>query len=126
MFGFFNVDFERFFNGKGFSIMELKIEEYFSINLVILQAVTNFKIFFFFAQPQTKKISHQEVVNTAGNNVLMVGVVLNEGMNNSAPTELEFTVNIPKTGYFNFVLRYMVRCSSLGQDIIINDYCSLN
>ena len=78
------------------------------------------------AQPQTKTISHQEVVNAAGNNVLMVGVVLNEGMNNSAPTELEFTVNIPKTGYFNFVLRYMVRCSSLGQDIIINDYCSLN
>ena len=35
MFGFFNVDFERFFNGKGFSIMELKIEKYFSINLVI-------------------------------------------------------------------------------------------
>ena len=56
----------------------------------------------------------------------MVGVVLNEGMNNSAPTELEFTVNIPKTGYFNFVLRYMVRCSSPGQDIIINDYFSLN
>ena len=53
----------------------------------------------------------------------MVGVVLNEGMNNTAPTELEFIVKIPKTGYFNFVLRYMVRCSSLGQDIIMNDYC---
>lgn len=35
MFGFFNVDFERFFDGKGFYIMELKIEEYFSINLII-------------------------------------------------------------------------------------------
>ena len=55
MFGFFNVDFERFFNGKGFSIMELKIEEYFSINLVILQAVTNFKIFFFFCTATNKK-----------------------------------------------------------------------
>ena len=56
----------------------------------------------------------------------MVGVVLNEGMNNTAPTELEFIVKIPKTGYFSFVLHYMVRFSSLGQDIIINDYCSLN
>ena len=55
MFGFFNVDFERFFNGKGFSIMELKIEEYFSINLVILLAVTNFKIFFFFHSHKQKK-----------------------------------------------------------------------
>ena len=85
--------------------------------------VTNFKIFVFFTQPQTKTISHQEIVNAAGNIVLMVGVVLNEGVNNAAPTELEFTVNIPKTGFFNFVLRYMVRCSSLGQDIIMNDYC---
>ena len=81
---------------------------------------------FFFAQPQTKTISHQEIVNAAGNNVLMVGVVLNEGMNNTAPTELEFIVKIPKTGFFNFVLRYMVRCSSLGQDIVINYNCSLN
>ena len=56
----------------------------------------------------------------------MVGVVLNEGMNNTAPTELEFIVKIPKTGFFNFVLRYMVRCSSLGQDIGINYNCSLN
>ena len=56
----------------------------------------------------------------------MVGVVLNEGVNNATPTELEFTVNIPKTGFFNFVLRYMVRCSSLGQDIGINYNCSLN
>ena len=55
MFGFFNVDFERFFNGKGFSIMELKIEEYFSINLVILLAVTNFKIFFFLHSHKQKK-----------------------------------------------------------------------
>ncbi|PFX13764.1 Laminin subunit gamma-1 [Stylophora pistillata] len=56
--------------------------------------------------PQTKRISHEEIDNAAGNKVLMVGVVLNEGMNNSSPTELEFTVNIPKTGFFNFVLRY--------------------
>ena len=55
MFGFFNVDFERFFNGKGFSIMELKIEEYFSINLVILLAATNFKIFFFLHSHKQKK-----------------------------------------------------------------------
>ncbi|RMX49211.1 hypothetical protein pdam_00005840 [Pocillopora damicornis] len=57
--------------------------------------------------PQTKTISHREIVNAAGNIVLVVGVVLNEGVNNAAPTELEFTVNIPKTGFFNFVLRYM-------------------
>ncbi|XP_027039863.1 laminin subunit beta-1-like [Pocillopora damicornis] len=58
-------------------------------------------------KPQTKTISHREIVNAAGNIVLVVGVVLNEGVNNAAPTELEFTVNIPKTGFFNFVLRYM-------------------
>ena len=54
MFGFFNVDFERFFNGKGFSIMELKIEEYFSINLVINPTSCHQFQFFFFCTATNK------------------------------------------------------------------------
>ena len=38
-----------------------------------------------------------------------MGVVLNEGANNVSSTKLDFTVNIPKTGFYDFVLRYMVR-----------------
>lgn len=61
-------------------------------------------------QPPTKRINHTTIINTAGQRVLVVGVVLAEGTSGPSPTVLQFTVNIPKTGFFNFILRYKVRC----------------
>ena len=66
-------------------------------------------VFPIFLQPPTKRINYTTITNTAGGSVLVVGVVLNEGASNLSSTQLEFTVNIPKTGFFDFVLRYMVR-----------------
>ena len=66
-------------------------------------------VFPFLLQPPTKRINYTTITNTAGGSVLVVGVVLNEGASNLSSTELDFTVNIPKTGFFDFVLRYMVR-----------------
>lgn len=59
-------------------------------------------------QPPEKRINYTTVTNTAGNSILVVGVVLNEGASGATPTELQFTVNIPKTGFYNFILRYKV------------------
>lgn len=63
-------------------------------------------------QPPTKRINHTTIINTAGQRVLVVGVVLAEGTSGPSPTVLQFTVNIPKTGFFNFILRYKVRLQS--------------
>lgn len=61
------------------------------------------------SQPPQKRINYTTITNTAGNSVLVVGVVLSEGASGAAPTVLLFTVNVPKTGFYNFVLRYKVR-----------------
>lgn len=71
-----------------------------------------FCIIFVPLQPPTKRINHTTIINTAGQRVLVVGVVLAEGTSGPSPTVLQFTVNIPKTGFFNFILRYKVRCQS--------------
>ena len=68
-----------------------------------------FCIIFVPLQPPTKRINHTTIINTAGQRVLVVGVVLAEGTSGPSPTVLQFTVNIPKTGFFNFILRYKVR-----------------
>ena len=65
--------------------------------------------YFSFLQPPEKRINSSTIINTAGDSVLVVGVVLNEGASGPSPTVLQFTINIPKTGFFNFVLRYKVR-----------------
>ena len=49
------------------------------------------------------------IVNAAGDNILVVGVDLKEGTNNATPTVLQFTVDLPKTGFYNLILRYKVR-----------------
>ena len=69
-----------------------------------------FCIIFVPLQPPPKRINHTTIINTAGQRVLVVGVVLAEGTSGPSPTVLQFTVNIPKTGFFNFILRYKVRC----------------
>lgn len=71
-----------------------------------------FCIIFVPLQPPTKRINHTTIINTAGQRVLVVGVVLAEGTSGPSPTVLQFTVNIPKTGFFNFILRYKVRLQS--------------
>lgn len=71
-----------------------------------------FCIIFVPRQPPTKRINHTTIINTAGQRVLVVGVVLAEGTSGPSPTVLQFTVNIPKTGFFNFILRYKVRLQS--------------
>jgi len=77
-----------------------------------------FLIFFLFCiifvplQPPKKRINHTTIINSAGQRVLVVGVVLAEGTSGPSPTVLQFTVNIPKTGFFNFILRYKVRWQS--------------
>ena len=77
--------------------------------LAICKRVFIMSVFTLFLQPPTKRINYTTITNTAGDSVLVVGVILNEGANNLSSTKLDFSVNIPKTGFFNFVLRYMVR-----------------
>lgn len=48
-------------------------------------------------------------MNIAGESIPVVAVTLNAGANNVTPTVLQFTVNVPKTGFYNFILRYKVR-----------------
>ena len=88
-------------------------------------------VFTFFRQPPTKRINYTTITNTAGDSVLVVGVILNEGANNLSSTKLDFTVNIPKTGFFNFVLRYMVRVfpscrPSFGFAVLCKSTCMIN
>lgn len=71
-----------------------------------------FCIIFVPLQPPTKRINHTTIINTAGQRVLVVGVVLAEGTSGPSPTVLQFAVNIPMTGFFNFILRYKVRLQS--------------
>ena len=97
---FLKFDSERVSREERFQLF--KHETFKSVNLTYCCILL--------AQPQTKKINQRTVVNAAGDNVQVVGVVLNEGVSNLSSTELEFTVNIPKTGFFNFILRYMVSC----------------
>lgn len=56
--------------------------------------------------PPEKRINHMTIVNAAGDNILVVGVDLKEGTNNATPTVLQFTVDLPKTGFYNLILRY--------------------
>ena len=99
---FLKFDSERVSCEERFQLF--KHETFKSVNLAYCNCIL-------LSQPQTKKINQRTVVNAAGDNVQVVGVVLNEGVSNLSSTELEFTVNIPKTGFFNFILRYMVSSS---------------
>ena len=89
-----------------------------------------FCIIFVPLQPPTKRINHTTIINTAGQRVLVVGVVLAEGTSGPSPTVLQFTVNIPKTGFFNFILRYKVRCQSrlvfFWPQLPINAHCQFS
>ena len=62
-----------------------------------------------FLQPPEKTINEMSIVNNAGESIPVVAVKLNAGANNVTPTVLRFTVNVPKTGFYNFILRYKVR-----------------
>lgn len=90
--------------------MRIVLTKTMGLPLAICKGFFVMSIFtFFFPQPPAKRINYTTITNTAGDSVLVVGVILNEGANNLSSTKLDFTVNIPKTGFFNFVLRYMVR-----------------
>ncbi|XP_015765926.1 PREDICTED: laminin subunit gamma-1-like [Acropora digitifera] len=56
--------------------------------------------------PPEKTINEMSIVNNAGESIPVVAVKLNAGANNVTPTVLQFTVNVPKTGFYNFILRY--------------------
>lgn len=90
-------------------LMGIELAKLTPLLLVICKGFFHNVRLYFFLQPPTKRINHTTITNTAGDSVLAVGVILNEGTNNLSSTKLDFTVNIPKTGFFNFFLRYMVR-----------------
>lgn len=77
----------------------------------------------FFLQPPTKRINYTTIKNDDGDSVLVVGLILNEGASGPSPTELEFAVDIPKTGFYNFILRFMVRVFSSLLTRLIEKQC---
>lgn len=61
--------------------------------------------------PQEKRVNYTHITDTAGRNILVVGVVLSAGANSATPTKLTFLVGVPGTGVYSSVLRFMTSSS---------------
>ena len=62
----------------------------------------------FCQQPQNKRINYTYITDTAGRNVLVVGVILSAGSDSFTPTKLSLVVDVPYTGVYIAALRFMV------------------
>lgn len=77
----------------------------------------------YFFQLSEKTINEMSILNNAGESIPVVAVKLNPGANNVTPTVLQFTVNVPKTGFYNFILRYKVRVQcTLSNNLAVTHY----